>query len=292
MVSLSKKWLLLFLSTTLFACGSMREEIVPEQLTAQASKVVVDCFVSPQDTVLTAKVTRSRPVLDNNSSKQVEVTDAVVTLSDGSTSVKLAYNTQLAIYSVKAQKLAIRAGGLYTLTAQTPDGNQVSATTTIPVVVPLKTLTVDSTGTASQRNYDVVGMWQDLSNTYYRVKGSVRGIRKSAPANATYGSPATISFTTATNSPGMLASQSKAGNLSISASLGDGTFKNQYRSMQISMDLLHVDEAYYRYQVALNRQLRAADNPFAEAVIIPTNIQNGLGCFGSYNQSTMTIVLK
>jgi hypothetical protein len=58
------------------------------------------------------------------------------------------------------------------------------------------------------------------------------------------------------------------------------------------MTLLATDEPYYRYHDAIQRQDRAGDNPFAEPVLIPTNIQNGLGCFAAFNQSSMTVRVK
>jgi hypothetical protein len=56
--------------------------------------------------------------------------------------------------------------------------------------------------------------------------------------------------------------------------------------------LLNVDENYYRYHDGVARQDEVRDNPFAEPVPIPTNIQGGLGCFGAYNRSTLTLYLK
>ncbi|UHG92232.1 DUF4249 domain-containing protein [Spirosoma oryzicola] len=297
MVSFDKKWLLLVLSTILLACNSMREEIVPQALAGQSDKLVVDCFISPQDTLLTAKVTRSRPVLDNDATRRVEVSDAVVTLSDGSNSVRLVYNSQLALYAVKAQKMVVRSGNTYQLTVRYSTGQQVSATTTVPSMIALDAIQLDSAVASGQVNgekkeYRLVGSWQDPANAYYRVKGTVRGIPINAPSNSSYGNPEAMSFIMATNSLGLLASQNKAGTLSASALLDKDRLSRQYRSMAINVDLMHVDEAYYQYHVALDQQLKAANNPFAEPVIIPTNIQNGLGCFGSYNQSRKTVTLK
>lgn len=293
MISFSKKWLWLFLSTVLFSCNSMREEVVPEELSSQANKLVVDCFISPQDSLLTAKVSRSRPILDDQSNKNVEVSDATVLLSDGSNSVKLVYNSQQAIYSVKAQKLTIREGVTYTLTVSTPDGKQVLATTTVPKSVAFKSVQIDSSlQTGTQKDFRVVGNWQAGADTYFRVKGSYRGIRYAAPANASYETPQPIAFVMATNSLGLVECPSKAASLLASASLGDGSFKKLYRSTQISLNLLHVDASYYAYHVALDQQLQAASNPFAEPVAIPTNIQGGLGCFGSYSQTTLATVIK
>ncbi|MBN8822932.1 MULTISPECIES: DUF4249 domain-containing protein [unclassified Spirosoma] len=294
MISFTRKWLWLFLSTALFSCNSMREEVVPEELTSQSTKLVVDCFISPQDSLLTAKVSRSRPILDDQSAKTVDISDATVLLSDGSNSVKLVYNAQQGVYSIKPQKLVVREGGTYTLTVSTPDGKQVLATTTVPKAVALKSMQVDSSlqAGAVQKDFRVIGNWQAGADTYFRVKGSYRGIRYGAPANASFENPQVIPFLMATNSLGLVECPAKAASLLASASLGDGSFKKLYCSTQITMNLLHVDAAYYAYHVALDQQLQVSSNPFAEPVTLPTNIQGGLGCFGSYNQTTLSTVIK
>ncbi|WP_080053884.1 DUF4249 domain-containing protein [Spirosoma aerolatum] len=294
MISFIRKWLWLFLSIALFSCNSMREEVVPQELSSQSTKLVVDCFISPQDSLLTAKVSRSRPILDDQSAKTVDISNATVLLSDGSNSVKLVYNAQQGIYSIKAQKLVIREGGTYTLTVSTPDGKQVLATTTVPKAVALKSIQIDSSlqAGAVQKDFRLIGNWQAGADTYFRVKGSFRGIRYGAPVNASYESPQIIPFLMATNSLGLVECPAKAASLLASASLGDGSFKKLYRSTQITMNLLHVDAAYYAYHVRLDQQLQANSNPFAEPVTIPTNIQGGLGCFGSYSQTALSIMIK
>ncbi|MBC7571767.1 MAG: DUF4249 family protein, partial [Spirosoma sp.] len=56
--------------------------------------------------------------------------------------------------------------------------------------------------------------------------------------------------------------------------------------------LLNVDENYYRYHDEVARQSKVRNNPFAEPVLIQTNVRGGLGCFGAYNKSTLVIQLK
>lgn len=61
---------------------------------------------------------------------------------------------------------------------------------------------------------------------------------------------------------------------------------------QLTIFLLHTDENYYRYHDAINRQNDVGDNPFAEPVLIPSNINGGLGCFAGYNRSTEVLRIK
>lgn len=292
MISACKQWRWLLLLIGLSGCGAMREEVVPAELAGESSKLVVDCFISPQDSVLTAKVSRSRPILDDKATQKVEVTDAIVTLTDGKSTVKFLYNSKLGLYTAKRELLSIKVGVAYSLTVQAPDGSRVTATTTVPANVPLEAVKIDSSMIGSVKSYRVLASWQNRSHTYYRVKGSIRNIGQNAPVNASYGEPETILFTMSDNTFGLLSALSNDNSLNVSASICDGTIRKKYRSILINLSLLQTDAAYYRYHLALDAQLKAAGNPFAEAVIIPTNIQGGLGCFGSSNQSTKTVVLN
>ena len=55
---------------------------------------------------------------------------------------------------------------------------------------------------------------------------------------------------------------------------------------------MSVDQAYYQFQEAVIRQRRSRNNPFAEPVLIPSNIDGGLGCFAGYNNAILTKTLK
>jgi hypothetical protein len=299
-----KLLLALVLSSLLFtACESNREEVQPVGLTAQAGRLVVDCFISPQDTILTAKVTRSRPVLDSDPSKNVEITDALVQLTNGNQAVTLVYDTQLRYYRVNATKIPIRASTTYTITVRTPDGNQVTATTTVPQAIALKRVSLDSTlatgaDKSVQKQFSVVCNWQDAGTitNFYQVQGSIKGIQRELPSTAAYTNLAVVPFRMADNNSGLLSNKGASTLLSAAGYLcdeaGSAMMNKRYRSTVVSVSLLHVDEVYYRYQEALDRQLQANTNPFAEPVLIPSNIQGGLGCFGSYNSSSLMMKMK
>ena len=58
---------------------------------------------------------------------------------------------------------------------------------------------------------------------------------------------------------------------------------------KIYLELRHVSEAYYRYQVSKTLQANAQDNPFAEAAPVFNNIQNGFGIFAGYSTEVTAI---
>ena len=46
----------------LTGCQNLRQEVDLNGLTQQPNKLVVSAFISPQDTILTVKVNRTRPI--------------------------------------------------------------------------------------------------------------------------------------------------------------------------------------------------------------------------------------
>jgi hypothetical protein len=61
---------------------------------------------------------------------------------------------------------------------------------------------------------------------------------------------------------------------------------------RVVMQLLSTEPLYYRYTDAVIRQRENRNNPFAEPVLIPTNIQGGLGCFAAYNRIEKIVRLR
>lgn len=290
----------------LYGCTSLRNEVDPNLLGAASTKLVVSGFISPQDTTLAVKVTRSNTVVgDSISLLQTgsNVTDAIVTLSDGSKSVVLPYNNVLAsdtvrsrpYYSINAKLLPIVAGRTYSLTVVTANGQRATSTCTIPAAVPLTAIKLDSTSQTKPRYYITV-KWQDPAGkaNYYQVAGIFRYMASNCKA-CQYEMYNTLSFDD--DSRGLYSDVDYEGGeiptnkayLTPSATVN---FYNQYKTASVIIDLMSIDQNFYRFQDAAMRQRRSRNNPFAEPVLIPSNIDGGLGCFAGYNNATMTLKLK
>lgn len=297
----------LSLLALLAGCDSLRQEVDPSRLNREASKLVVTSFLSPQDTVLSVKVSRSQPVLgDESQSTGRSVPNATVTLSDGSKSVTLVYSTSLAYYRADIGQLPIRAGRTYTLTVLTPDGERAESTCTIPGPVALMSIAFDSLmenrfGQQSKR-YFARGIWLDPAGqaNYYHITGMYRfSVKNSNPLNPEQ--VGMLSFNDDVN--GLKTDRNVEGDEMISSRAfmrgiyysnnGQVTnVDNQFQITSITMNLLNTDQAYYQYQDAVNRQSQVSGNPFAEPVPIPSNIRGGLGCFAGYNRSRLVLQLK
>ncbi|MDX5319932.1 MAG: DUF4249 family protein, partial [Bacteroidota bacterium] len=53
-------------------------------------------------------------------------------------------------------------------------------------------------------------------------------------------------------------------------------------------ELMSLDEHLYKYQTTFDAAESAQDNPFAEPVIIYSNIEGGIGIFGGLNRQFRT----
>jgi hypothetical protein len=293
-------------------CTNLRNEISPGLLGIEPPKLVVTCFLSPQDATLAVKVTRSSTVVgDSISLLQTgnNVTNATVTLAQGDRSVTLRYDDRppdstkvQPYYSISARLLPILAGQTYTLTVVTPNGQRASSACTIPAPVVPTAITFDSLDDTQNRTkvrrYFVLVNWQDPSNqaNYYQVAGIFRyttpAVAKEERYNSlTFDDDARGLFSDA-GIDGTVIPSGRAILASSSTSSQQSSFYNQYKTAIVVVNLMSVDQAYYQFQNAIIRQRRSRNNPFAEPVLIPSNIAGGLGCFAGYNNAILTKTLK
>ena len=303
------------LASLLPGCGSLRNEVDPGQLGIESAKLVVSGFLSPQDTILAVKVTRSATVVGDSIGQLMTgnaVTDATVTLSEGGRSIVLPYNNMPAsdstqpYYSASARLLPILVGHTYTLSVVTTNGQRVTSTCTIPQPVKPVAITFDSLTQTQNKRYFVRVRWQDPAGqeNYYQVAGLFRYIVTcpTCVSNSSYTEREAVSnLSFDDDNRGLFSDAGIDGNamisgrafLSGSTSSGKQTsFSSQYKTATATVNLLSVDQPYYQYWSAVLRQRRVRNNPFAEPVLIPSNIVGGLGCFMGYSNSTLTLRLK
>jgi hypothetical protein len=286
----------------LVSCQNLRQEVTPQQLANQPVKLLVACFISPQDTVLAAKVARSRPILDDETVTNLEITNATVTLQTGSRSVMLTYHSRLRYYRASPGQFPIRAGETYQLTVQTPDGQSVEARTTVPEAVSLQQVRLDSAVVLEndqvRKQFFARYFWPDRSGQtdYYQTEGiftyRCSGCSPDRTISEAVQFPANQGlYTDQENNGGRMVSD--PGYLGGSIPSNQPIFPMLFsKPFVLTADLLHLNADYYRYHQALQRQQEVESNPFAEPVPIPTNIRGGLGCFGAYSRSTMTVRLE
>ncbi|GAB3987584.1 hypothetical protein GCM10028807_08200 [Spirosoma daeguense] len=302
-------------------CDSLRQEVEPKGLVQQGEKLVVTSFISPQDTVLTVLLARSSSVL-GISHEYPYVPQATVTLSDGVKIVTLQESTSNSsfgggprlYYRAKASELPIVVGKTYTLKAIAYGVSEVTATCTIPNPVALEQVSIDTALTTEfgdrRKNYFARLRWRDPAGqaNFYRIAGNneypVRMFVGPAPSTPNTTPRDSILYFIGNwsfDNRSLLSDQNRDGQEMVSErvrlapssyTLINGVWTATKPAGKLEAYLLNVDENYYRYHDAIERQNQVRDNPFAEPVLIPSNVQGGYGCFGAYNRSTLTMTIK
>ncbi|HEX8530063.1 MAG TPA: DUF4249 domain-containing protein [Cytophagales bacterium] len=277
-----------------FLLGACRKEVEGFVLPESDAKLVVHCFISPDDPYLTASVSRSRSVFANQSPADTLVRDATVTLSDGVNAIRLPYDTswQAYVYMMRHtpnDSFPIKSETTYALRVTTPRGEVVTASCAVPAAldVPI-TIYPDSVWDAyyQQYYYRMRMSWPDPpgQDNLYRVAGwSEEKISSSSMVvpPARWEAAAEISDQ-GLDGRQLMSPWGVMQRYSTDPTLG----------VTIYARLLHTDPHYYRYHRSVYLAKQSQANPFAEPVLIYSNITGGLGAFGAYTETTTSVRVK
>src|SRR5687768_11425535 len=79
-----------------------------------APKLVISCYIMPQDSIIRANISLSNPIFNSASTNTgAPVTDATVTLFGNSSSVQLVYNSSDQFYEIATSIFPIIGGNEY-----------------------------------------------------------------------------------------------------------------------------------------------------------------------------------
>jgi hypothetical protein len=300
-------WWLIGCLILLTGCSNLRTEVNPDFLNRESGKLVITGFLSPQDTVLAVKVSRSRTVLGDSidTGSTLTIQNAVVTIQEGSRMVALNNKNNTAdYYSIEARFLPIVAGRTYKLVVQTPGGERVESSCTIPGAVRLDGIAFDSAIVNQffnqQKRYYVHAVWTDQPNqaNYYQITGLFQFINADSASRREYRNirfdDSNGSLQTDENQDGtqLFSERAYISRIDASSPAAQRSFSSRFRDALVTVNLLNIEKTYYQYQNSAGLQAQSSGNPFAEPVLIPSNIQGGLGCFAGYNRSTMRLRLS
>jgi len=278
-----------FISTMFcFTSGCVRDA-KNVKLTQTEPKLVVTSFISPDDTILKVKITKSKPVLGQQDPFGYvrPVSDAQVSISDGSQTVTLTFDDSLQSYTFPMQGLPnfIKAGGTYFLSASTPDGKSVSASTTVPINK------VDaSTAIITFREFTDGGFTRDVIDfTFFDIPNEENFYRVEAylvtndNSNRNSVEEVYFNYDEEDSRYNLYKDQNRNGK---EFKIVEGNY-NYYGqspssgSQEIFVNVYNTSRAYYDYHKSIDSF--QGDDPFSEPVLIYSNIKNGLGIFASYN---------
>jgi Domain of unknown function (DUF4249) len=286
--------LLITSSLALWSCNSFVTEIDPSELPSTDSRLVLSCYISPQDTVIAAKLTETKTVISTGGTR-ADITNATMKISDGTKTVPLIYDNNLLYYRALPSQMKIEVGKSYSITVSTPDGRSVSSKCTVPPPITIKEIKVDS-GTAvalrglnarEVKEYYLKLIWQDLPGSvdYYRGFGFVQGTfkdRNNTVSQRTDG----VDFTGLDdkNSDGQL--------LTLNVIYQPSRNSTSATIQKLTVGLFHADINYFNYHESLRKQRGNNNNPFVEPVLLYTNVDGGFGCFGAYNATWKDLKIK
>lgn len=181
----------------------------------------------------------------------------------------------------------VKEGYEYKLHVRSADGRSVESQTQVPVWRVADTsvqILVQASPSTWTRSVQIRVQWRDLTGAtspddpgYYRINYRILGnpwYEEDRYLNEHIGWYPNQLVTSASAVNGLYTWQER---VDLSMMPGD-TLPSQNR-MQIVVQRL--SPALYRYLKAVGLQNAQSGNPFEEPAVIPSNIQNGLGCFGS-----------
>jgi hypothetical protein len=262
---------ILFTTMALITLSSCEKDVTNIKLPPSIPKLVVGCFISPQDSIITLNITRSNPIFGsghdntNNYSKAVE--DASVVISNETSSKPIPFNVKTFQYELPVNSFQIIPGITYTLTASTPKGESISASCTVPASN-LTSFSTEFTNTSSSMKKLKV-TWNDIPKeiNYYRVYGET--IFHSATTDTIFQSMYGDNF---------LFDDKEKDGLQFYSNLSSYFYYNSIYDIYV----LNIDEEYYKYQYSRNHY--TSSDPFSEPSTIYTNIKGGLGIFAAYQK--------
>jgi hypothetical protein len=260
--------------SALLAC---EKPVTDVEIPKAEKKVSVFCIISPDDSMITAQLSYSAPIFTQSLGPEL-ITDADVELSGNNQTVKLLYNNFLQAYIADTLTFKIKRGTLYRISVKTKAGETVTANCIVPssYVPLLSALPLRRKEDLDRYTYRILATWIDepLIKNYYRLYTEEKiDVMGGAPFYNDLGST-------------MYEDKDKDGKrLEVSNYLNyitEGIVNN------FDVYLLNTDVHYYKYH--LSRLNDKGNDPFSEPNIVYSNIEGGLGCFGAYSKTHVSVL--
>lgn len=295
MKTLKKYWLLVCMGLLVSACD-MESMFLKDIDVLGESEIVVVGYISPDDETVKVAVMKAQtigePTLTN-----VYIDDAEVMISDGENEYSMTWTQNVTdeeieddeyyyyylhdpyfVYEVSNDVVQVTEGKTYHLTVKA-EGKALRASCTVPTgkVAPEVELSDDS-----DSPFLNVSWVKNASETgFYVVDAQIY--------NETDSFQYTDFFTGDTISETYSQRLYLYDNYVQSSLSGQVRFRQEVyfqnepnQNTDLIVYVVHADENYFRYHKSIEDASYQDGNPFAEPIIIHSNIENGAGCFGAY----------
>lgn len=284
-------WVVILLALLLAGCLKTTDQIDSDLLTPdRESKPYVICFISPQDTVLAARVALSNPKISAIADPSLLVKTATVTISNGQNVILLPYDSSLAYYRAKPSNgFSIKAGQTYQLTVQLGEGRRVTAQATVPQAVAIQQVQRDSSITTTTANQSILYR----TTIFWNAPGGVNYYRGYGEVSQLVVDPQGTLLETRVSQPAFFVDRENSPEPSLRSLTGMHTLvvplNARVRTTRSRIGLFTTDLNYYRYHETLRDQINTPSTSFSESTILFSNIDGGFGVFAAYNASYITL---
>ncbi|WP_338763520.1 DUF4249 domain-containing protein [Bernardetia sp. ABR2-2B] len=301
---------ILFISVSLLvlsSCGKFLEDVDVEG----DDQVVVVGFISPDDSLIQITLFRAVGIGKERETDGINyIQNATVRISDGQSSYNMSYganpyysqdlgNGYYNYYSGQPEYtfqlenaiLNVSEGKTYFLEIETDEGAKLNASCIVPTgrVLPKVELTK-----LNEQEYKYSAEWEDeddLTKTnYYRIEAYTTSF--STNYNSNTGEPIGVTKHTRPTYFYENYFKTQEGRSIINYNPQEKIYFDDYSipnfpdsptpNPYLTTYLMKADENYYRYHKTVEDSYYNGDNPFGEPIIIHSNIENGIGCFGAY----------
>jgi hypothetical protein len=263
---------LIWLTVGIFILNACQSEIT-EIAIPYENRLVISSFISPQDTILSVRVTSTQPISGTSEKNKNLVENATVTMGNGTKIVALKYDKD-GYYKVLAKELPINPGTNCTLKISTPEGRSTEGTCTIPSEVIKPSNIISEISPVSNGTVQFAIRWRDFPNqvNYYSIYASYETV----DSKCSYNIPSLINDK---SNEGKL--MSWGGNTNIICGKGNPNY---------IVILSSYDKNATQFFATASEQSSVAGVPFTDPVLVYSNMKGAYGVFSGYNQAK--VILK
>ncbi len=275
-----KTILLLLLIVGLTSCEDFFITEIDPPKQAVEKQLVVHSYLCPDFENVYVSVKYSKPIFGDNYNDLIAtpVENATVKITSQKTNqtVSIPFDKQNGSYIVNTKDFPLKEGETYLLSVSDVLGNKVNASCTIPEAIKTSIRNIKLTQT-SEEGYKYFQASFDIDDVpgqknYYKAFAVIKYLLKNYNDSYSEGEFSQEFLFSDLNNDGKT--------IHAKAMSEYGMRFDKIKSIKVT--LYSIDENYYNYQKTINMQENLGENPFAEPVVIVSNINNGLGVFGAY----------
>lgn len=281
-LKMKKLYSLLAAITLVYGCTKEANIKLPEP----EEKLVVTCFISPEESLISVLVNTSKPRYNTSWQANTEIKDAAIVIRSAEGAATIPYVDSLHLYAIETSEFPILPGKTYTLEAKSND-KSCSAVTTVPT----DTLHIRNLTVSLQFSKDSTALDAAYSTQVADIPGQTNYVSifqrhlLLMPYDSLYNQPGDM----LNPGYGIFEDDEKQPRENYGAFTqaysARSSEKIRYDSFIVEVWALNCSREFYLYNRSVQEAAWTTGNPFSDPVMVYTNMNNGFGCFGAYRLS-------